>query len=120
LSFGIPAPPLSLLLSHISKADRIVDETKAAIQNIGKVGRTRALDLGAKGLFKRTMQKGELMVGQVDGGDGIIVVGRAVEVKKMNRMSECMYIELTTAILKGEHKRTKRTRNDSRASSQAG
>jgi hypothetical protein len=47
--------------------------------DIGKVGRTRALELGAKGPLKGRVQKGELRVGQVasDGSDGI-VIGRTV------------------------------------------
>jgi hypothetical protein len=42
---------------------------KAVIEDVGKVGRTRALELDAKVLFKGRVQKGELRVGQV-GSDG--------------------------------------------------
>jgi hypothetical protein len=43
--------------------------------HIGKVGGARALQLGAKGLFKSRVQEGQLRVGTFfsDGGYGIVV-----------------------------------------------
>jgi hypothetical protein len=69
----------NLLLRRFGRAAGVVDKAEAAIVDIGEVGRTRALELGAKGLFKGRVQKGELRVGQVgsDGSDGI-VIGRTV------------------------------------------
>jgi hypothetical protein len=66
----------NLLLRCFGRAAGVVDKAKAAIVDFGKVGRTRVLELDAKGLFKGRVQNAELRLGQV-GSDGI-VIGRTL------------------------------------------